>query len=270
MIDGAFWKSFAKMLGYCLICGVVGPAFLVLYAILDTRQSWMLWLGVLITVGVVILAFCITLATSRTQRLMEVLSAHGTPAIGRIVGMRETGTEINGRRVVFFDLRVAGPRVPEFSTTLKTPLPTTAMGAVAKGMLGLFVGDDRKVTIDWKATGLYTGQMPAQFHSTAHDHTVDLTGQADYLLRIVDVLRRHGIALGPTLDIRSDPEVRTEVQAIVDEYAQSQRFAPQEKQAPRSERSVADRLASLDQLLADSQISQSEYDQLRARVLGAI
>ncbi|ALG84010.1 hypothetical protein [Gordonia phthalatica] len=259
-----FWKTFAKTLPVLLLTGIVGPVFLILYVVVDEAPAWLLWSGAVIVAILVAVVAAMVLSVTRNGRLRAALDAHGVPAIGRIVDARETGTEVDGRRVMVLDLDVEGPRVDRFTTRFTTTVPVSAAAALDKGLLGVFVGDDRVVATDWKATALYTGRRPARFVSESRNKTYDLTGRADELLRIVDVLRRHGIALGGALDVRDDPEARTEIQAIVDAFAADHDASETKRET------VSRRLSDLDDLLGYGQITRGEYDSLRARILNSI
>ena len=259
-----FWKTFAKTLPVILFTGIVGPIFLIVYFVLDDAPGWMLWAGAALLALLVAVAAAVSSSITRNGRLRAALDAHGVPAIGRIVGLRETGTELNGRRVMALDLEVDGPRVDPFTTRITTAVPVAATEAISAGLLGLFVGDDRTATVDWKATALYTGRRPARFVSDARGQTYDLTGRADELLLIVDVLRRHGIPLAGTLDVPDLPAAHAEIQEIVDEYG-SDHDTSATRQA-----TVSRRLADIDQLLDYGQITRGEYEALRARILDSV
>lgn len=260
----SFWKTFAKTLPRVLLTGIVGPIFLILHLVLDDAPGWLFWAGSGILGVVVLVTALISATVTAAARERRSRAAHGVPAIGRIVGSRDTGTERNGRPVVVFDVDVDGPRVDPFTTRVETAVPTTLLGSSTSGRLGLFVGGDRTVTVDWRATALYRGQTPAHLVSEARGKTYDLTGCADHLLRIVDVLRRHGIALGGALDGGDSAEARTQIQAIVDEFGMAQESSESRRET------VSRRLADVEQLLGYGQITRGEYEALRARILHSI
>lgn len=142
-------------------------------------------------------------------------------------------------------------------------VPTASVGSLGRGLVGVTVGADGRVVIDWHATALYTGAVPARFVSEDDGRTHDLTGQAEPLLRIVDALSRHGVALGPTLDIRSHPEVRSEIQTILTEHEAS-------RPATADGRSTSQRLDELAGLLDGGRISREEHDRLRLKILDGL
>ncbi|MDR2279319.1 MAG: SHOCT domain-containing protein [Gordonia sp. (in: high G+C Gram-positive bacteria)] len=245
-----FLKVFLKSLAFMLVAGAVGPAFLIIYFLMgDDGPSWMLWNGIGWTAVDVIAAYVFARFTVSSAARTSVLQASGVPGLGHIVGMHETGMLINDRRVVKFTLRVTGPRVSEFTTEVSAALPVIASGAIAKGVLGVFVGDDgRSASIDWDATGLYAGTMPAKFESSADGRTYDLTGNAEALVQIIDVMRRNGIALNSMVDVRSNSAVRDEVMAIVHRYADVQAASPSPSPStpPADTRALTQRLTELD------------------------
>ncbi len=69
MLGGSsYWVAFAKTLPFMLLCGIVGPIFLVLYLALDDPATgWLLPWGVIITIGDVVLAALVARTTSGTS-----------------------------------------------------------------------------------------------------------------------------------------------------------------------------------------------------------
>ncbi|QRY61624.1 SHOCT domain-containing protein [Gordonia sp. PDNC005] len=267
-----FLRVFLKSLAFMLVAGAVGPAFLIIYFLMgDEGPSWMLWNGIGWTAVDVIAAYVFARFTVGSAARTSVLQASGVPGLGHIVGMHETGMLINDRRVVKFTLRVTGPRVSEFTTEVSAALPVIASGAIAKGVLGVFVGDDgASASIDWDATGLYTGTMPAKFESSADGRTYDLTGNAEALVQIVDVLRRNGIALNSMIDVRSNPAVRDEVMAIVHRYGDAPTVVPSPSTPQADTRTLTQRLTELDSLFSGGRITREEYERLRAKAIDAV
>src|SRR5947209_19162831 len=108
-----------------LVCGgLVGPIFLVTYfalpnllgsfgskadSVVQQSTSWLLWVGLLITVADVLVALWLTDRGAQSSAKMAALQKTGVLAIAQIQGLGETGMRINERPVVKLDLRITGP-----------------------------------------------------------------------------------------------------------------------------------------------------------------
>ncbi len=131
--------------------------------------------------------------------------------------------------------------------------------------------------IDWDASALVAGATPAQFTVDEDNRTYDLTGRADPLLKILNVLHVNGIPLGGTIDVRSNPVVRQQVIDIVRRSADD--AAPATGGSPSvpdgsplpmytpPPPTVSQRLQELETLRATGAVTQAEYDVKRREIL---
>ena len=112
-----FWR-YIKVQLFVLLCGIVGPIFLVIYfaAGAGPMLQWMLWAGLLITVLDVVIAVVITGFGARSAAKTKALEASGVLALAQVVGIHETNTRINDQPLVKLDLQVSGPGLTPFST----------------------------------------------------------------------------------------------------------------------------------------------------------
>ncbi len=108
-----------------LVCGgLVGPIFLITYfalpnllgsfgseadSIVEQSTSWLLWVGLLITVVDVLVALWLANRGARASAKMAALQQTGVLATAQIQGLAETGMRINDRPVIKLDLRITGP-----------------------------------------------------------------------------------------------------------------------------------------------------------------
>ena len=120
---------------WVLLCGgATGPVFVALYFALPslfgsevssydtsmsstvsslTQQSiqWMLWVGLLITAGAVLVALWLANRGAKSSAKSAALHQTGVLTMAQITGLGETGMRINDRPVVNLDLHIAGPGV---------------------------------------------------------------------------------------------------------------------------------------------------------------
>ncbi len=69
---------------------------------------------------------------------------------------------------------------------------------------------------------MVNGLVPAQFEMAEDNKTYDLSGQAGPLMEILQILKANNIPLKRMVDIRSNPVVRQQIQAVVTRAAAQQ------------------------------------------------
>src|SRR5947209_5785421 len=69
--------------------------------------------------------------------------------------------------------------------------------------------------IDWERSSLVNGLVPAQFAVAEDNRTYDLSGQAGPLMEILQILKANNVPFNGTVDIRSNPGLRQQIQAVV-------------------------------------------------------
>ena len=258
---------FLKILAFSLLCGIVGPIFIVMYYVIDQpATSWMLYSGVGITIGIVVLAFVLTLIFTRTDEARKLLEANGILAVADVVAANETGMRVNDQPVIKLTLQIHGDGISPFRAETRTRVSVLQVPALSRGKLVVLVAPGtEQFQIDWQRSALLNGQVPAKFTSSSQGREYDLTGQAGPLFEIMKVLKANGIGTDGVVDIRSNPVVRQQIDAILRRTEGAER-APSADPAPTG--SVADRLAELDRLKLASLVSEAEYNTKRAEILG--
>ncbi len=139
----------------------------------------------------------------------------------------------------------------------------------------------QKYEIDWGASALIAGTVPAQFTSTSDNRTYDLRGQIGPLMQILQILRANGIAADHVVDLRSNPVAREQVMAVVRQAAGAQPTAapPAAPVAPPMpapflgappEPTTAQRLQELETLRATGTITEAEYATKRQQILSEL
>jgi hypothetical protein len=281
---------YLKSLFFVMLCGgMVGPIFLATYfalpslfgstsydtgvdATVATQQSiqWMLWVGLLITVAALLVALWLANRGAKSSAKSAALRQTGVLTMAQITGLGETGMRINDRPVVKLDLHIAGPGF-EFDTQKRVTVDITKQAIVtARKLVVLVDPNTRDYEIDWQASGLICGVVPAQFKSTEDNQTYDLSGQAGPLMEILQIYKANNLPFGGTVDTRNYPAVRQQVMAVVRRAAAQQPAGVGATAAAPPQASVAQRLHDLDALHKSGAVSAEEYASKRAQIISEI
>lgn len=257
---------FLKILAFSLLCGIVGPIFIVMYYVIDEpATSWMLYSGIGITIGIVVLAFVLTLLFTKNDEARKLLEANGILALADVVAANETGMTVNDQPVIKLTLQVHGDGISPFRAETRARVSVLQVPTLSRGKLVvLVVPGTEQFQIDWQRSALLNGQVPAKFSSSSQGREYDLTGQAGPLFEIMKVLRANGIGTDGVVDIRSNPVVRQQIDAILRKTDGAQQSSSTDNGTSGS---VADRLAELDRLKLASLVSEAEYNDKRAAIL---
>lgn len=272
-----FWR-YLKIQAFVLLCGIVGPIFLVIYFATgaDPMMSWLFWGGLIITAIDILIALGMTGFGAKAAAKKQALEAGGVLALAQVVGIHETNTMINEQPLVKLDLRISGPGITPFSTQDKV---VASMGRqpmiMSRKLVALVDPATNEYQIDWDRSSLICGLMPATFQVAEENRTYDLTGQAEPLMEILQVLKANGIGMDSMVDLRSNPAARQQVQAIVRRAAAQQAPPPvpatpvASPMAPAAP-TVAQRLQELETLRATGTISETEYTAKRQQIIAEL
>ncbi|MBP1819536.1 SHOCT domain-containing protein [Mycobacterium sp. OAE908] len=259
--------------------GLVGPIFLAVYFALGQMSimSWMLWVGLLITVADVLIALALANFGAKSAAKTQALEQSGVLALAQVVGIHETGTRINEQPLVKIDLQISGPGINPFATQDRVIASITRLPMItSRKLVALVDPATNEYQIDWERSALVAGVMPANFTIAEDNRTYDLSGQAGPLMEILQILKANGIGLNNMIDLRSNPAARAQVQAVVRRAAAAQQapaapapagapYAP--PPAPAPEPTTAQRLQELETLRATGAISDDEYNAKRQQIL---
>jgi hypothetical protein len=277
---------------FVLVCGgLVGPIFLITYFVLPNmmgsmggldvgaaardNMSWMLWTGLLITIADVVIAVWLANRGAQSSAKSAALHQTGVLTTAQITGLGETGMRINERPVVNLDLHISGPGF-EFDSRTRVTVDITKQAIVtARKLVVLVDPNTRDYEIDWQASALICGVVPAQFQSTEDNRTYDLSGQAGPLMEIMQIYKANNLPFGGTVDIRNYPSVRQQVMDVVRRAAAQQQPAAAGVGAAAAgaappQASVAERLQELDALHKSGALSPEEYASKRAQIISDI
>lgn len=276
-----FWR-YVRIQSFVLMCGIVGPIFLVIYFVsgADPMMKWMFWAGLLITAIDVLIALGITAAGSKSAAQNEKLEQVGVLALAQVTGIHETGTRINEQPLVKLDLQISGPGIAPFASQDRVLASVSRLPMITNRKLAVLVDPaTNEYRIDWERSSLVSGLMPATFTLAADNRTYDLTGQSGPLMEILQILKANGIGIDNMVDLRANPAVREQVQAVVRRAVTQQTASapPAAAPAPSSAPflappapSTAQRLQELETLRATGAISDDEYTAKRQQIIAEL
>ncbi|MEW5813570.1 MAG: SHOCT domain-containing protein [Actinomycetota bacterium] len=271
-----FWR-YLKIQLFVLLCGIVGPIFLVVYFATggDPMMRWLFWWGLIITAIDILIALGITGFGAKSAAKTQALEASGVLALAQVVGIHETNTQINEQPLVKLDLQISGPGITPFSTQDKVVASMSRQPMImSRRLVALVDPVTNDYQIDWERSALISGLMPATFSVAEDNRTYDLTGQVEPLMEILAVLKANGIGINSMVDLRSNPAARHQVQAIVRRAAVQQTpppvpANPMPPVAPAAP-TVAQRLQELETLRATGTISDAEYTEKRQQIIAEL
>ncbi len=264
-----------------LLCGgLVGPIFLVVYFTLGLGSllQWMFYVGLLITVADVLIALALANYGAKSSAKTAALEQSGVLALAQITGLTETGTWINNQQVVKVRLHISGPGFMPFDSEDRVIASVTRLGNLnARKVVVLVNPTTGEHRIDWERSALVNGLVPAQFSVAEDNKTYDLSGQAGPLMEILQILKANNVPLNQMVDIRTNPGLRQQIQAVVRRAAEQQ--APVAQPAPAAQPasvvtppqpSIAQRLQELGTLRASGALTDQEYNSRRAQIISEI
>ncbi len=264
-----------------LLCGgLVGPIFLVVYFALgqDNLLQWMFYVGLLVTVADVFIALALASYGAKSSAQAAELEQSGVLALAQITGVTETGTWINNQQLIKVQLHISGPGFMPFDSEDRVIASVTRLGNLnARKVVVLVNPTTSEYRIDWERSALVNGLVPAQFTLAEDNKTYDLSGQAGPLMEILQILKANNVPLNRMVDIRSNPVLRQQVQAVVRRAAEQQAPAAQPMPAAQPaavvtppQPSIAQRLQELDTLRASGALTDQEYNSRRAQIIAEI
>jgi hypothetical protein len=262
-----------------LFGGLVGPIFLVVYFAIGQigLLQWMFYVGLLITVADVLIALWLTNYGAQSAAKSAELEQHGVLALAQITGLTETGTRINEQPLVKVNLHISGPGLVPFDSQDRVIASITRLGNLTARKLVVLVNPTtQQYQIDWQRSALVNGLVPAQFTLAEDNKTYDLSGQAGPLMEILQLLKANNVPFNGTIDMRSNPALREQVQAVVRRAAAPQapaQAAPAAQPPPAAgppQQSISQRLQELENLRAGGALTDEEYNSRRAQIISEI
>lgn len=259
-----------------LLCGgLVGPIFLIVYFALGPMArpyiNWMFWVGLLVTTVDVLAALALTGYGTKAAARHEELSRSGVLAMARITGISDTNVFVNERQMIKVHLHIDVPGQSGFDAQ-ETMASSPARMQILNGhtLVALVQPGTQTYEIQWEASALLAGAVPAEFTVDEDRKTYNLTGRSGPLFAILTVLHNNGIPVSGAIDVRSNPVVRRQVMDIVRSAAATTPEPAESQVQPvpaAFTQTVSQRLAELDTLRATGAITDAEYASKRTQIL---
>jgi hypothetical protein len=277
------WRYVKSQLFVLLCGGLVGPIFLAVY--FSTGQNillkWMFYVGLLISAADVLIAIALTNYGAKSAAKNAVLEESGVLALAQIMGITETGTRINEQPLVKLQLHISGSGFTPFDSEDRVIASVSRLGNITSRKLVALVDPmTQQHRIDWERSALVNGLVPAQFSVPEDNKTYDLSGQAGPLMEILQILKANNVPLSRMVDVRSNPVLRQQIQAVVRRVAAQQApavpiAADQSAGAAGSvttspESTIAQRLQELEALHDSGAVSDEEYINKRTQIIADI
>jgi len=274
-------KRYLKAQGAVLLFGgLVGPIFLIVYFALGQMArpyiNWMFWVGLFISAADVLAALALANAGAKSEARHGQLTQNGVLTLARITGISDTAWFVNDQQMIKVGLHIQVPGFPGFDAQETMASSPTRMQILnAHKLVALVEPGTEKYEIDWNASALIAGVVPAEFTVDEDHRTYDLTGQAKPLMDILSVLHINRIPISGTIDTRSNPVVRQQIMDIVRRARSvSEPVAPVSGSMPAAfaaaPPTVSQRLQELETLRATGAITEAEYGDKRRQILSEL
>ena len=107
--EPSFLRTFVPILLFTLLCGIVGPIFLVAYFLIDDPLTgWMFYAGLGITVADVVIGYFVAQSLYRRRHKRYNLEQNGRFGIGEVRSVDQTNVRINGQPMMKISLAISG------------------------------------------------------------------------------------------------------------------------------------------------------------------
>ena len=188
---------YLKAQGMVLLCGgLVGPIFLIVYFALGPMAqpylNWMFWVGLLVTAADVLVALWLTSAgTKKAASHEQAVPERCSGTLVQINGISDTSWFVNDQQMIKVNLHFEVPGYPGFDAQeTMASSPRARMQIInAHHLVALVDPATQEYEIDWNASALIAGAVPAQFSSASDNRTYDLRGQVGPLMGILQILQ---------------------------------------------------------------------------------
>ena len=138
--EPSFLRTFVPILLFTLLCGIVGPIFLVAYFLIDDPLTgWMFYAGLGITVADVVIGYFVAQSLYRRRRKRYNLEQNGRFGIGEVRSVDQTNVRINGQPMMKISLAISGDGIAPFEATKRVVVPFMFLPALRSHRVAVLV-----------------------------------------------------------------------------------------------------------------------------------
>jgi hypothetical protein len=182
----SFLRNLVPILFFMLLCGIVGPIFLIMGLTVPADEpgtGWLLPTGIGITALDVVIALAIANARTNSQRKLYQLRTRGRRARGRVLSFEQTGVRVNDQPMVVIRMMIEGGDIRPFEAQARSVVPEVHIPLLHAGELPIVIDPETdEWEIDWDAAKPIA---PASLRPPAEERPA-----ADRLAELDDLLRR--------------------------------------------------------------------------------
>lgn len=182
----SFLRNLVPTLLFMLLCGIVGPIFLVIgLAVPDDEPDtgWLVPTGIAITVLDIVIAFAIANNRTAKQQKMYQLRTRGRRARGRVLSFEQTGVRVNDQPMIIIKLVVEGGDITPFEAQARCVVPEVHIPLLHAGELPILIDPETdEWEIDWESAKPVS---PATLRKPADERPA-----ADRLAELDDLLKK--------------------------------------------------------------------------------
>lgn len=182
----SFVRNLIPTLLFMLLCGIVGPIFLVMGLTVPADEpgtGWLLPTGIGITVLDVVIALAIANSRTAKQQKMFQLRIRGRRVRGRVLSFEQTGVRVNDQPMIIIRLMVEGGDITPFEAQARCVVPEVHIPLLHAGELPVLIDPETdEWEIDWDAAQPVS---PAALRKPVEERPA-----ADRLAELDDLLKR--------------------------------------------------------------------------------
>lgn len=182
----SFVRNLIPTLLFMLLCGIVGPIFLVMGLTVPADEpgtGWLLPTGIGITVLDVVIALAIANNRTAKQKKLFQLRTRGRRVRGRVLSFEQTGVRVNDQPMIIIKLMVEGGDITPFEAQARCVVPEVHIPLLHAGELPVLIDPETdEWEIDWDAAQPVS---PAALRKPAEERPA-----ADRLAELDDLLKR--------------------------------------------------------------------------------
>lgn len=185
-----FLRTFIPTLLFVLLCGIVGPIFLLVGFLTDEPDTgWLIPVGLLITISDVVAAVLIARVRTRSRRRAHRLRTAGRGGRAQILAIDPTNVRINDQPLMKLRLLITGDDLTPFEVEEKRVIPTYRLPFLAGDVPVLVDPETQEWEFDWASATLRDAPPVTPAALAAVSPPVEASA-ADRLAELDDLLHR--------------------------------------------------------------------------------